>query len=86
VGRVALGVVSVFFVGVVTMLVLVKLALSLTPCAKEGCTRRAINVSAIRPSRIIKYRKEEIADCHSFLLKSKPEADSTRALASAAAR
>jgi energy-converting hydrogenase Eha subunit A len=62
VGRVALGVVSVFFVGVVTMLVLVKLALSLTPCAKEGCTRRAINVSAIRPSRIIKYRKEEIAE------------------------
>jgi hypothetical protein len=54
VGREALCAVWVFFVGEVTMLVLVKLALSLVPCAKEGCTRRATNVSAMRPSRMIK--------------------------------
>jgi len=62
VGREALWAVWVFFVGVVKMLVLVKLALSLVPCAKEGCTRRATNVSAMKPSRMIKYRKEELVE------------------------
>ena len=56
------SVVWVFLVvGVVTMLVLVRLALSLTPCAREGCTRRATNVIAIKPTRMIKDLIEKLA-------------------------
>lgn len=70
--RIAVGrdasVVWVFFVVVVvTMLVLVRLALSLTPCAKEGCTRRAKNVSAIKPLRMIKHPNEELAEMSQVL-------------------
>ncbi|MDA9444595.1 hypothetical protein XH98_37110 [Bradyrhizobium sp. CCBAU 51745] len=64
--RIAVGreasVVWVFLVVVVvTMLVLVRLALSLTPCAKEGGTKRATNVSAIKPLRMIKHLNEKLA-------------------------
>ena len=64
--RIAVGrdasVVWVFFgVGVVMMLVLVRLALSLTPCAWEGCIRRARNVSANKLPRMIKHPNEKLA-------------------------
>jgi hypothetical protein len=68
VGREALWVVCAVLVVVVTMLVLVKLALSLTPCAKEGCTRRTTNVSAVKPLRMIEHRKEEFAEMSQVLV------------------
>lgn len=75
VGREALWAVWVFFVGVVTMLVLVKLALSLVPCAKEGCTRRATNVSAMKPWRMIKIPERGAhRTVTAFCPKASPEA------------
>lgn len=82
VGREALWAVWVFFVGVVTMLVLVKLALSLVPCAKEGCTRRATNVSAMKPSRMIKIPERGARrTVTAFCPKASPRSCSTSALA-----
>ena len=86
--RIAVGreasVVWVFLVVVVvTMLVLVRLALSLTPCAKQGCTRRATNVSAIKPLRMIEHLSEELGGMSQvFAQKQAPWGGLTRALAS----
>jgi hypothetical protein len=61
------------------MLVLVKLALSLVPCAKEGCTRRATNVSAMRPSRMIKIPERGTRrTVTAFCLKASPRSRSDK--------
>src|SRR4051794_7057679 len=69
------------------MLVLVKLALSLVPCAKEGCTRRATNVRAMKPSRMIKIPERGVRrTVTAFCPKASPRSCSTRALAKLAIR
>lgn len=62
VGREAVWPACDFFVGVVTMLVLVTLARSLTPCANAGWPRKAKSVIAARTPRMLNHRKEELSE------------------------